>query len=323
MAAQPRAKTRRTSSNATGFAKVWIEMKRHWQIYVLVLPALVWYILFAYYPMAGLVLAFKTYMPRQGLFGSPWAGLGNFELVFRDPAFMRSIVTTFEINFVKLLITFPFPVLLAVLFNEVRLKRSKKIIQTVYTFPYFLSWIVVAAILQNLLSSGGIVNTALDTLFGVKVNFLGNAALFRPILYLSEIWKNAGYSAIIYMSAIAGIDQEQYEAAEVDGANRFQRILHITVPSILPTISIMFILATGNLLSGGFDQIFNLANAATKSVSETLDIYIYRITFQQAPDFGFSTAVSLFRSVVNLSLLLISNFVSKKLTGTGLVGSAG
>ena len=297
-------------------------MKMHWQIYLLIIPAIAWYILFAYVPMSGLLLAFKSYKAKLGILGSPWTGLSNFKMVFRDPAFMNAVFRTFQINILKLLITFPFPILLAVLFNEVRLNKSKKALQTIFTFPHFLSWIIVAGIMQNLLSSSGVVNSLLNQLFGVKVNFLANQKLFQPMLYATEIWKSAGYSAIIYMSAIAGIDQEQYEAAEIDGASRFQRIIHITIPSILPTISIMFILATGNLMSGGFDQIFNLANAVTKPVAETIDVYIYRITFQQTPSFGFSTAVSLFRSVVNLSLLLISNFVSKKLTGTNLIGSS-
>ena len=306
----------------SGFRRTLRLMRRHWQIYVLILPPLIWYALFAFAPMGGLILAFKDYKAKMGIWGSPWAGFSNFELVFRDPAFYRSIGRTFEINIFKLLIAFPAPIILAVLFNEVRLKRSKKPLQVIYTFPHFLSWIIVAAILQNLLSSRGVVNTMLTAIGLEKVNFLGNPKLFKPMLYLSEIWKTAGYSAIIFMSSIAGIDQEQYEAAEVDGATRLQRIWHITLPSILPTIAIMFILQAGNLLSGGFDQIFNLGNPATMPVAETLDIYIYRITFAQAPNFGFSTAVSLFRSVVNLGLLLLTNLVSRKTTGTALIGSS-
>ena len=310
-----------TSANATGSAKLLIEIKKHWQVYLLIFPAILWYVLFAYVPMTGLQLAFKSFKAKQGIWGSPWAGLDNFRMVFRDAAFTRSVLKTFEINFFKLLITFPFPIILAVIFSEVRIGKSKKVIQTIFTFPHFLSWIIVAGIMQNAFASDGIINGILYSMTGNRVNFLANQKLFIPMLYVTDIWKSAGYSAIIYMSAISGIDQEQYEAAEIDGASRMQRITHILIPSILPTVSIMFILATGSLMSGGFDQIFNLANSVTRPVAETIDVYIYRITFQLTPSFGYSTAVSLFRSVINLSLVLLSNFVSKKLTGTGLVGS--
>ncbi len=308
-----------TIAETKGVKKTLLKMKKHWQVYLLVLLPMLWYLLFAYYPMAGLSLAFKTYHAKKGIWGSPWCGLDNFRMVFNDAAFMRSVWTTLEINLVKLLVTFPFPILLAVLFNELRMNRTKKALQVIYTFPNFLSWVIVSSIMINLFSVSGVVNGIIASLGGEKIGFLADKSLFRPMLYITEIWKGAGYSAIIYMSAIAGIDQEQYEAAEVDGANRFQRIIHVTLPSIIPTISIMFIMATGGLMSGGFDQIFNLANSITKSVAETIDIYIYRITFQTSADFGFSTAVSLFRSVINVILLTLSNTVSKKLTGSGLL----
>ena len=300
--------------------KVLIEMRKHWQIYLLIIPPLLWYVIFAYYPMAGLQLAFKTYKVRQGIFGSPWSGLNNFKAVFRDPYFWRSVRRTLVINFGRLFITFPFPIILALLFNELRLRHSKRLMQTIFTFPYFLSWVVIAAIMQNLLSVDGLVNTLIQQAGRNPINFLGSETFFQPMLYITDIWKNAGYSSIIYLSAISGIDQDQYEAAEVDGANRWQRMVHITLPNITPTISIMFILATGSLMSNGFDQIFNLSNAATKNVAEILDMYIYRITFEASADFGFSTAVSLFRSVINLILLLVANKVSKLLGSNGLFG---
>ena len=309
-----------TSSNAKGLQKIGIMMRKHWQIYVLVLPALLWYILFAYYPMTGLQLAFKTYKVRQGIFGSPWAGLANYRALFRDAYFWRSVRRTLVINFGRLFITFPFPIILALLFNELRLKRGKRLMQTVFTFPYFLSWVVVVAIMQNLLSVDGLVNTMITQGGGSTINFLGSEKLFQPMLYITDIWKNAGYSSIIYLSAISGIDQDQYEAAEVDGASRWQRMVHITLPNIFPTISIMFILATGNMMTSGFDQIFNMSNAATKNVAEVLDMYIYRITFMASADFGFSTAVALFRSIINMILLVVANKVSKMLGGSGLLG---
>ena len=224
------------------------------------------------------------------------------------------------INLGRLLINFPAPILLALMLSDLRVKKKKKVMQTVFTFPHFLSWVIVASIMTNLLSVDGLVNSALSAMGLSTINFLGSESLFQPMLYITDIWKSAGYSSIIYLSAISGIDQDQYEAAEIDGATRWQRIWHVTLPNILPTISVLFIMTTGNLMTAGFDQIFNLSNAATKNVAEVLDMYIYRITFTASTDFGFSTAVSLFRSIINMTLLVIANKGSKMMGGTGLFG---
>lgn len=299
------------------------EIWKNRAIYLLLLPGLVWMFVFAYMPMGGLSLAFKSFDARLGIWRSPWSGLENFKYLFRDPAFFNAVERTLMINIGKLLVTFPVPVFLALMFNEIRMKKYSRVLQTIFTFPNFLSWIVASGILINVLSSRGAVNSIL-ALFGAgPVSFLGSEPLFVPMLYLSEIWKTAGWSAIIYIAAITGIDQEQYEAAQIDGASRLQMVLHITLPNILSTIIVMFILAAGNLMTAGFDQIFNLANAATKDVAEVLDIYIYRITFQSATDFSFSTAVSLFRSVVNMALLLLADWGSKCFGGSGLFGEGG
>ncbi len=309
-----------TSADAKGLQKVAINFKKYWQIYLLLIPAAVWYILFAYYPMAGLQLAFKTYKVKIGIWGSPWCGLQNFQAVFRDMYFWLSVGRTIVINIGRLVICFPAPVLLSLMLNELRMGRYKKIMQTIFTFPHFLSWVVVASIMTNLLSIDGLVNNIIIACGGHSISFLGSEAMFQPILYITDIWKSAGYSSIIYLSAISGIDQDQYEAAEIDGATRWQRIWHVTLPNIMPTVSIMFIMTTGNLMSAGFDQIFNISNAATKNVAEILDMYIYRVTFQSSTDFGFSTAVALFRSVINMMLLVIANKGSKMMGGTGLFG---
>lgn len=299
------------------------EIWKNRAIYILLLPGLIWLFIFAYMPMGGLSLAFKTFNARQGIWRSPWAGLVNFKYLFRDPAFFDAVWRTLAINIGKLLVTFPVPVILALLFNELRMRKYSKVLQTIYTFPNFLSWIITSGILINVLSNSGLVNGLLQRMGLDTVNFLGSEALFIPVLYLSEIWKTSGWSAIIYIASIAGIDQEQYEAAQLDGASRFQMMLHITLPSIAPTIVVMFILAAGNLMTAGFDQIFNLSNAATKNVAEVLDIYIYRVTFQSATDFSFSTAVSLFRSVINMALLLIADWGAKCFGGSGLFGEGG
>lgn len=289
-------------------------------IYLILLPGLIWLFVFAYMPMGGLSLAFKTFHAKLGIWKSPWAGLLNFQYLFRDPAFFNAVWRTLAINIGKLIVTFPVPVILALLFNEMRMRRYSKALQTIFTFPNFLSWIITSGIMINVLSNSGLVNGVLSALGFDTVNFLGPEKMFIPILYLSEIWKTAGWSAIIYIAAITGIDQEQYEAAQIDGAGRMQMMRHITLPSILPTIVVMFILAAGNLMTAGFDQIFNLSNAATKDVAEVLDIYIYRVTFQSSTDFSFSTAVSLFRSVINMILLLLADWGSKCFGGSGLFG---
>ena len=283
------------------------------------LPALIWYIYFSYIPMAGLSLAFKTYKANLGIWGSPFTAMKNFNRVFQDPRFFEALFITLKINVGRLFLTFPFAIFLALIMNEIRLKKSKKFLQAVFIFPHFLSWVVIASIVTNVLAYDGMVNSFFGLFGGEYVKYLGNSGFFTPLIFLTEIWKSAGWSSIIYMAAIAGIDTEQYEAANIDGAGRLQQMLHITLPSITPTIVIMFILASGNLMTKGFDQVFNLSNAAVRDVSQTLDMYIYSVTFEAVPNFGYSTALSLFRSVVNLCLLLITNRLSKKINGNGLM----
>lgn len=302
----------------SGARRLGAEIYKHRMVYTLILPGLIWYLLFAYGPMGGLSLAFKTYRANLGIWQSPWVGMQNYRYVFRDAAFWRAVWRTLYINMGRLLFEFPMPVLLSLMLNELRVGRYKKILQTVFTFPHFLSWIIVSSVLINFLSAEGLVNSLSKNLGGEAFNFLGNTAIFQPMLYVTAIWKGAGWSAIIYLAAISGIDIDQYEAAEIDGASRMQRIVHITLPNILPTVIVMFILQTGNLMSAGFDQIFNLSNVAVRDVAETLDMFIYRITFQSPPDFGFSMAVSLFRSIINMALLVLADRGAKIMGGGGL-----
>lgn len=289
-------------------------------ICMLLLPGVLWYVIFCYLPMGGLSLAFKTYKANLGIWGSPWVGLQNYEFVFRDPAFFDSIGRTLSINLGRMIFEFPFPILLALFINEIRCGKYQKFVQTVCTFPHFLSWIVIAAVLQNFLGSDGMINRLVQMAGGEPVGFLSTPGLFQPMLYLTAIWKSSGWNAIIYLAAISGIDTEQFEAAEIDGCSRWQRIWYLTLPSIVPTICIMCILTMGNLMTAGFDQIFNLNNAAVNSVSETLDMYIYRVTFQSSSDFGFSSAVSLLRSIMNLFFLVIADRGSRLMGGNGLMG---
>lgn len=298
--------------------RLWSGIKMNKQVYFLLLPGAAWYIIFAYIPILGLSLAFKTYKAKLGIFGSPWVGLLNFEYVFRDPAFISSIFRTFWINAGRFIFEFPAPILLALAINEIRIGRSKKVLQSIFTFPHFLSWIVVSSIMINVLSHNGLVNSLIRLWGGESISFLGTPSYFQPMVYITSIWKTAGWTAIIYMASIAGIDQEQYEAAEIDGASRFQRIIHITLPGIRNTAVVMLILQVGFIMTTGFEQIFNLSNPATIKVAETLDMYIYRVTFQSATDFSFSAAISLFKSVINFSLLLGADRLAKAMGGEGL-----
>lgn len=289
-------------------------------IYSLLLPGLLWYIIFAYGPMGGLTLAFKSYKASKGIWGSPWCGFENYVYVFRDPAFLSSVWKTLYINVGRVLVGFCAPIVLALIINEISFTRFKKIVQTVATFPQFLSWVVVSSIMINFFGYDGPVNNIISIFSQDTVNFLGNEKIFIPMLYFTEIWKTTGWYAIIYLAAIAGISTDQYEASRIDGATRIQNIIHITIPNIMPTITIMLILTIGNLMSAGFDQVFNLSNAAVRDVAEILDMYIYRITFQSAPDFSFSTAVSLFRAIINMILLLMADRAAKFMGGEGLMG---
>lgn len=310
----PDGKLKSRSKLGALFSEIW----KHRMVYTLLLPGLIWLLLFAYLPMGGLSLAFKDYKANLGIWGSPWIGFENFKYVFRDPAFLYALWRTLYINIIKLVIQFPFPILLALMLNELRMKRGKKVFQTVLTFPHFLSWIIVSGVVINVLAYDGLVNSTLTLLGLPTINFLGSESTFVPMLLLTDIWKSTGWGAIIYLAAISGIDQDQFESAQIDGASRMQQVFRITLPNIMPTVTVMFILSVGGLMSSGFDQIFNLANAATKNVSEVLDVYIYRITFQSSTDFSFSTAVSLFRSLVNMILLLAADRVAKMLGGDGL-----
>lgn len=300
------------------WSKLGRQILKNKESYFLIAPGIIWYAIFAYIPLFGLSLAFKTYKANLGIWASPWVGMLNYTYVFREQEFFQSIIRSLQINAGRLVFVFPFPILLALFFNEVRLGRMKKVLQSIFTFPHFLSWVIVASIMTNVLGQTGLVNSVVKIFGGEAIGFLGTPSYFQPMVYITDAWKSAGWSAIIYMAAIAGIDLEQYEAAEIDGAGRLQRMWHITLPSIKATIIVLFILAVGNIMAAGFDQIFNLSNPATIKVAETLDMYIYRKTFQGVSDFSFSTAISLFKSAINFILLFAADRIAKLLGGSGL-----
>lgn len=287
-------------------------------IYLLILPVVIWIAIFCYGPMYGVLMAFKDYKARLGVLGSEWVGLKHFRRLFITPYAINSIKNTLIISFQRLIFQFPIPIILALLITEMPGKKVKKFFQTVYTLPHFLSWVIVSAILTVILSDQGLVNAIIQTLGFEKVNILGSTSLFRPLMHITNNWKEMGWSAIIYMAALSGIDTTLYDAAKVDGASRLQQIWHVTLPGISSTIIVLLILEIGNMMNGGFEQIFSMRNDVVDSVASILDIYVYDITFTKTPDYGFSTAVGLFKSVINFLLLLVANKVSGWITGQKL-----
>lgn len=300
---------------------LWIRIWQNKYMYLMFLPLLVFYIIFAYAPMGGIILAFKNYSFGKGIWGSPWAdnfGLEHFIRLSTHPEFLNALKNTIVISFGRLIFEFPVPVILALLINEIRGRKFKRVVQTIYTFPHFLSWIIIYGLLVNLFASDGIYNQLIG-LFGMEpVNILGNPDAYKPFLFISNNWKEAGYSTIIYLAAITGINPELYEAAKIDGANRWQLVKHITWPCIKPTVAIMLILAVASMMSAGFDQIFNTYNAATQDAGDIVDTLVYRLQFVIGSNFGFTTAIGLFKSVVNLLLMLVANTIVKRITGKGI-----
>lgn len=294
--------------------------KNHW-VYVFLIPCVLHLIIFCYIPIYGVTLAFKSYRFDLGILGSPWQNpiLGNFTSLKNDRLFWGAFFNTFRMGFFYILTSFPAPIILALLLNEVSSRRYKKTLQTIYTFPNFLSWVLVGGLMVNLLSSEGLVNAVLSAFGQDRRDFLANVRLVRPMLYMSNIWKGAGWASIIYLAAISGVPQELYEAAVVDGANRWHKVRYITWPSIKATAVILLILDFGSILNNGFDQILNMTNPVVQQTVEVLDTYIYRRSFLTQPDYGFSTAMGLMKSVINLVFLLGANRIAKFLGQDGIL----
>jgi len=292
---------------------------RNKYIYILLLPGILFYVIFAYFPMYGITLAFKEFQINKGIIGSPWIGFANFKEIFRLDDFWNAFYNTIGISFQRLLIEFSIPIILALMLNEIANSKLKRFFQTVFTFPNFLSWIVVSGIIFSLFSDEGAVNQVLMSIGADKQSLMMDQNFFRPLLYISSIWKSAGWSSIIYLAAISSINPEIYEAATIDGATRIQQMLHITWPGIKSTVAVLFVLAVGNVMNAGFDQIFNMYNASVYNVADIIDTYIYRRTFQIGSDFGSSTAVGLFKSLINLILLIAANLGVKKLGEEGII----
>lgn len=284
-------------------------------LYLMLLPFVIWLILFQYVPMSGIVLAFKEFNAVDGIFGSPWVGLKHFERIFSTPAAVKSIITTITLSLQRILFEFPVPIILALITTEMRGKRVKKIYQTVLTFPHFLSWVVVASILISMFSEAGAINSVLSTLGLDEIPFLSDSGFFKSMLFITHNWKEMGWASIIYMATIASIDPGLYEAASIDGASKLRQVWHVTLPALLPLISMRLILKVGAIMNAGFGQILNMRNSVVSSSVQILDTYIYDITFRALPNYGFSTAVGLFKGLINFALLMLANQLVGKLTG--------
>ena len=294
-------------------------VRKHKLHLCMIVPVICWYLLFKYGPLYGVTLAFKEFRLLQGIFGSPSHGFDNFKRLFESYNFWNVFRNTVTIAAMKFVFGFPAPIILALMINEMRAKRFKRISQTLSYLPHFISWVILAGIFMEILSpSRGPINAILKALGMNTIFFLGDPAWFRPTLVITSIWKGIGWGSIVYLAALGGINEELYDAARVDGCGRFKRILHVTIPGILPVIIIMLILASGDLVSDNFDQVFNLQNdGVINNVGDVLGTYIYRQGIKNL-DYSFSTALELFRNIISLILVLTTNKISKLVGEYGL-----
>lgn len=295
--------------------------KQYWKyrgLMMIMIPSVIMLIIFKYVPMYGVTIAFKDFKLRQGILGSPWVGFAVFEKVFSMPVFWTAFKNTAILGFMNLVIGFPLPVILALLLNEIRHERYKKVLQTISYLPHFVSWITLSGLFIQLLSPSTGPVAGLFRLVGAEpYYFMGEVSTFRWVLVATGAWKGVGWGSIVYLAALSGVDQEMYEAALIDGANRFQRVWYITLPSILPTITIMLILRAGSILADNFDQIYNMSNSAMYEVANVLGVYTYELGLKNMR-YAESTAVSLFLNVISLALVLLTNWVSTKVNDYGI-----
>ena len=297
-------------------SSLWKRIKQQKYLLIMAVLPVAWMLIFCYYPIYGIVVAFKDYNFGLGIMGSPWAGLKYFKELFGDPDIPRIIVNTFRISFLKLLFGFPAPIIFAVLLNELRgMKMYKKFVQTATYLPHFISWAFIAGYLSTLLTDDGAINSMLMSLglTSQPIQFLAQKGTFIGVIVASDVWKSFGFSSIIYLAAITAVDVQLYEAATIDGATRFQQVWHITLPSIKPTIMILLIMSISGLMGSNFEQMYLMKNSLVNDVAEVLSTYTYTMGMIKGR-FSYSTAADLFQSFVSVTLLLIANFTSKKLT---------
>ncbi|WP_374706689.1 ABC transporter permease [Paenibacillus sp. J2TS4] len=293
-------------------------VRRNWELYLLLIPVIAYYVIFKYVPMYGVQIAFKDFMASKGIWGSPWVGFDHFERLFNSYYFWRLIKNTLGIGIYELVVGFPVPIILALMINEVRAPFFRKTVQTVTYAPHFLSTVVLAGMVLIFLAPGnGLVNQLIKLFGGAPVSFMTEPGWFKSIFVFSGVWQNMGWGSIIYLAALTGIDPQLHEAAKVDGASRLQRIWHINLPGIMPTIVILLILNAGNLMGVGFEKVLLLQNDLNMEASDVLSTYVYRSGILEA-QYSFSAAVDLFNAIVNFILLVSVNYISRKVSETSL-----
>lgn len=299
--------------------QTWKLMKRNWILYVFLVPAVVYIATFMYAPMYGLIIAFKDYSPSKGILGSSWAGFKWFETFFSTPRFWQILKNTLTLSLYSLIVGFPFPVILALIINGIGNMKAKRFCQTITYMPYFISTVVLVGMMSVFFSPrSGFVNTLLSMVGGSgDTFFMGEEKYFRHMYVWSGIWQSMGWSSIIYIAALSGVSQELHEAAMIDGANKFKRVLHVDLPAILPTIIILLVMNCGHILGVGYEKVYLMQNSLNISQSEVISTYVYKMGLEQQR-YSYSTAIGLFNNVINFTLLVCVNKISNKLSGTGL-----
>ncbi len=301
-----------------GFVKGWSkDFKRNGSLYILFIPVALFYILFCYRPMYGALIAFKDFSPRLGFAESPWVGFQNFKMFFSSVDFGTVLFNTLKISISMLVFSFPLPIIFALFLNEMKSEKLKRFTQTASYLPHFISMVVICGMIKTFVGSEGFIGIAVNRITGGNGSLLQQPECFLPIYVISGIWQGLGWDSIIYIAALSGVDVQQYEAAEIDGAGRFKKMLNITLPSIAPTIVIMLILRVGQIMGVGYEKIILLYNPSIYKVSDVIASYVYRMGFE-TQDWGYSSAVGLFNSVINLILLLSTNYISRKMTEISL-----
>lgn len=293
------------------------DFKRNKALYFMFLPVFLYLVLFCYKPMYGIIMAFVDYKPVKGYWGSDWVGIKNFLDYFESPYFKRTVSNTLILNLSFLVFSFPVPIALALLLNEVRNKYFKKTVQTVTYLPHFISLVIICGMLSQFSLSTGLFNDIIEFFGGERDSLLSNPAAYRPIYVASGIWREMGWNSIIYLAALSAVDPQLYEAAKIDGAGKWQQMIHVTLPGILPTIVIKLILQIGQLMNLGYEKALLLYNEATYSTSDIISTYVYRMGLEQS-DFSYATAIDVMNAVINVILVIAANKISKKVTDTSL-----
>ncbi|UOE53559.1 sugar ABC transporter permease [Cytobacillus oceanisediminis] len=289
----------------------------NYQLYLFILPALIYFIVFHYVPMYGVLIAFKDFVATKGIMGSPWVGFKHFERFFDSYQFWTLIKNTLGLSVTQLIVGFPLPIFLALMLNQIRSEKYKRFVQTVVYAPHFISVVVLAGMIYVFFSNNGLINNLILIFGGDPISFMAKPDWFKPLYIASGVWQETGWAAIIYLAALAGVSPELHEAAVMDGANKWQRIFHVDIPAIMPTAVILLILSVGNIMNIGFEKAYLLQTPMNQPAAEIIPTYVYKMGLQQA-QYSFAAAVGLFNSVINLILLIAVNKFAKKLSGTGL-----